>query len=871
MSQLTKNQLGTENSNSFPNNNTGYITPTLLRTFNQNMIDSLVDEDSYTIDSGSVNAQIDALQAFSTSLDASFVSETQFGAYTASQTAESASFNSRINALDPSGSAQALTALEQATSSLNAFTASQYVSNSLFIQSSQTSSMSVATASFALNTQNIYTGSLENTSSFNSYTASAASGVSASINAATQSLSASLTLTDNSKLNTGSFNSYTQSIASQIAGIGQAIAGKLNTASISLTQNITGSVVMSGSSAGNPELLRLDGGVGVGALALHVISGSVEVTTPQGTGHFYTNLPITSSNGRINGYLIAKNLIVSGTGTGTPADTSGSVWVEGYVAANVISSSTYISASDLYLTGLVKATSASFQYVETIFETASTIYSSGSNQFGDASNDTQTLYGSVNAVNRFTASGLNYPTADNGEFSFIQTDGNGNLSLQYVNTTNDTVYNGEATTLVKGTPVYVSGSQGANPKVFRADAADVNKMPVTYIIGDDIPTAETGRAIILGQIDGINTTGFAEGVEIYAAEGGGFTDSRPSGSTSIVQLLGIVTKEGSGGKGLVLNPGPATLPNLQTGYVWVGNTSNQPVAIATSSLVVSINTGSFATTASNTFIGNQIISGNLLVSGANINLEVDAPALSVGVTNVKTLLDATASGVVTTEDIYRTGAGPTGDLSGIRLQTLSGSDTSGDTLLSRVSTGVNRHTSTAMTGSVVNTIIQSAWATGSAGGRVSYASNVILNAQSASSTLTLNAGNSAANFGGGTASLVAGRINIGTTNATIISTGSTWSHNGQFATSQGITANNGGITATSGSINGEFRVNGSINITGSNPTIQSGSLSGSLVSTLTDTYASTPQATFIVTIDSASMATLLSGAGTNANTLYFVI
>jgi hypothetical protein len=38
---------------------------------------------------------------------------------------------------------------------------------------------------------------------------------------------------------------------------------------------------------------------------------------------------------------------------------------------------------------------ASITYLNTIYETASVIYSSGSNQFGDAANDTQTLYGTV--------------------------------------------------------------------------------------------------------------------------------------------------------------------------------------------------------------------------------------------------------------------------------------------------------------------------------------------------------------------------------------------------------------------------------------------------------------------------------------------
>ena len=62
-----------------------------------------------------------------------------------------------------------------------------------------------------------------------------------------------------------------------------------------------------------------------------------------------------------------------------------------------------------------------------------------------------------------------------------------------------------------------------------------------------------------------------------------------------------------------------------------------------------------------------------------------------------------------------------------------------------------------------------------------------------------------------------------------------------------------------------------IAITGSSPNILSGSLSGSLVSSLGDIYPSTPQGNFIVTLPSASMATLLSGSTTNANTLYFVI
>lgn len=208
------------------------------------------------------------------------------------------------------------------------------------------------------------------------------------------------------------------------------------------------------------------------------------------------------------------------------------------------------------------------------------------------------ISGSLNVTSSFTASGLRYPSVDDGAFSFIQTDGAGNLSLQYVHTLYDTIYNGEVTTITKGTPLYVSGSNGANPKVFRADPTDPLKMPAIYIAGDNIATSSTGRGILLGEITGIDTTGYPAGTEIYLAPGGGWTSTRPTGSC-IIQVLGYVTKEGSGGQGIVLNPGPANLPNLNPGSVWVGDSNSAPIATLTSSLsVASAISSSYASTAS---------------------------------------------------------------------------------------------------------------------------------------------------------------------------------------------------------------------------------------------------------------------------------
>ena len=67
MAELSKQALKVENNTEFPNNNAGLITPSKLRGFNVDMIDSLVDEISYQIDSASWNSSIDNINAFTAS------------------------------------------------------------------------------------------------------------------------------------------------------------------------------------------------------------------------------------------------------------------------------------------------------------------------------------------------------------------------------------------------------------------------------------------------------------------------------------------------------------------------------------------------------------------------------------------------------------------------------------------------------------------------------------------------------------------------------------------------------------------------------------------------------------------------------------
>ena len=80
MSQLSKTALQVENTTNFPNNTTGYITPTLLRGFNSDMIDSTVNQTGYTSDSGSWNVSISNLNTFTGSQQPVFNSLNAFTA-----------------------------------------------------------------------------------------------------------------------------------------------------------------------------------------------------------------------------------------------------------------------------------------------------------------------------------------------------------------------------------------------------------------------------------------------------------------------------------------------------------------------------------------------------------------------------------------------------------------------------------------------------------------------------------------------------------------------------------------------------------------------------------------------------------------------
>jgi hypothetical protein len=174
MSAISKQALLVDNNQSFPNNNSGQITPSDLRAFNVNVIDSTVNQTEYTTNSGSWNVSISNINAFTASQQPSF---TALNSFTASQLG----INTGVNSFTQSASGR-LNNLESTTSSLNAWSSSineirdngvlQGYSTRLFFEGLVSASI-VTNVGGNIATINIeQDGTKLNTSSFNPYTAS---------------------------------------------------------------------------------------------------------------------------------------------------------------------------------------------------------------------------------------------------------------------------------------------------------------------------------------------------------------------------------------------------------------------------------------------------------------------------------------------------------------------------------------------------------------------------------------------------------------------------------------------------------------------------------------------------------------------------
>ena len=157
----------------------------------------------------------------------------------------------------------------------------------------------------------------------------------------------------------------------------------------------------------------------------------------------------------------------------------------------------------------------------------------------------------------------------------------GTISAESAEVVEVPVKNVHTATILKGTPVYISGSVGSSGRleVKPADASVAGSMPALGLLKQDLAVNAEGLCVITGKlrnlitspIDGVTTN---DGDVVYVKAGGGLTTTKPTGSANLIQNMGKVGVSSTSNNGTFVVSSilrSNDVPNLTTGKIWVGD------------------------------------------------------------------------------------------------------------------------------------------------------------------------------------------------------------------------------------------------------------------------------------------------------------
>ena len=145
--------------------------------------------------------------------------------------------------------------------------------------------------------------------------------------------------------------------------------------------------------------------------------------------------------------------------------------------------------------------------------------------------------------------------------------------------------------VLKGDPVYIKNYHGSTGPVIvaKADANVAAQMPAFGLADADYSRNADGYAISIGNLVDLDTSSYSVGDTLYVATGGGLTNTKPTTQANLIQNVGTVARSNANnGQVEVVATGRSNdVPNLNDGYVFYGNASNQSVPTLLSSLTTS--------------------------------------------------------------------------------------------------------------------------------------------------------------------------------------------------------------------------------------------------------------------------------------------
>jgi hypothetical protein len=598
MAEITKQALQVSNNTSFPNNNAGAITPSDLRAFNVNMIDSLVDEIGYNADSASWNISINALNTFTSSQQPSFTALNQF---TASQLV----INSGVNSFTQSATGR--------LNNLEAYTAS-------------------FTTSVGIYDENVFVNNVNQINfSGNGITASYVSGKGVVSVDFTQ-LNAS---TASQQISIDSLNNNSASVNVSITNINSTTASLNTSASLSLiTASVSGQTMTFTKGNGTTFNVTLPTGSGGGGttdtgsllLTASFDNGTRNLTFTKGDAStFNVNIPDASGS--------AGDFVTTSSFNAYTASTDSSI-----SQLNASSASQQISIDALNtnsasvntsITNVNSATASLFTSVNNINTfTQSAQISINALNAATSSYVTSAITASSLVTASFSGNTLTFTKGDASTFGVVIPDVSGStIDTGSFATTGSNAFIGNQT--IAGGLVVSSSTE---PFSFSGSSFIVDTTAGGPIVGGEISfrpgtsinfqgnTNFTGpiRTTVVNVDNLANNGYYGFNAEVDGRIYQDFSGSVNSRINAIVTGTGFATTGSNTFTGNQNIEGSLTA-SLQEGYVWAGGAGNISTLVATSSFGGggSIDTGSFATTGSNTFVGNQTINADLNVSGSS--------------------------------------------------------------------------------------------------------------------------------------------------------------------------------------------------------------------------------------------------------------
>lgn len=154
--------------------------------------------------------------------------------------------------------------------------------------------------------------------------------------------------------------------------------------------------------------------------------------------------------------------------------------------------------------------------------------------------------------------------------------------------------------LTKGEVVYFSGLQGNDPIAALARSNSASTMPAMGIVDADIAQGSVGEIVQVGSLKGLNVADYGEtgitfslgdNVFVSASEAGKLTNVAPTGEANLIQNIGLIARAAPTSN-TTINVGGAgrsnATPNLDLDQFFLGNSSNQSVAVDFSDAVTAI-------------------------------------------------------------------------------------------------------------------------------------------------------------------------------------------------------------------------------------------------------------------------------------------